>query len=71
MPIKFHSRNFSSYLSIAFINKDFQIIEISDLPPDCKILESSQPAAYAIEVKKDWFKNNGINIGDVVDIEGF
>lgn len=54
-------------LSIAFIDKECRIIEITDMEP--LTLEShtpSQPILYALEMKRGWFAINGIHIGDLV-----
>jgi uncharacterized membrane protein (UPF0127 family) len=54
-------------LSIAFIDKECQIIEITDMEP--LTLESHtphQPILYALEMKRGWFAINGINRGDIV-----
>lgn len=54
-------------LSIAFIDKDGQIVKITDMKP--RTLESHtppRPILYALEMKQGWFSNNGIKVGDVL-----
>jgi uncharacterized membrane protein (UPF0127 family) len=54
-------------LSIAFIDKECRIVEITDMEP--LTLEShtpSQPILYALEMKRGWFAGSGIHIGDIV-----
>ena len=54
-------------LSIAFIDKKGRIVRITDMKP--RTLESHippQPILYALEMKKAWFSNNGIKVGDVI-----
>ena len=54
-------------LSIAFIDKAGRIVKITDMKP--RTLESHippQPILYALEMKKGWFSNNGIKVGDVM-----
>ena len=54
-------------LSIAFIDKEGRIVRITDMKP--RTLESHippQPILYALEMKKGWFSNNGIKVGDTV-----
>ena len=56
-------------LSIAFIDKEGRIVRITDMKP--RTLESHippQPILYALEMKKAWFSNNGIKVGDMVAI---
>jgi len=54
-------------LSIAFIDKAGRIVKITDMKP--QTLESHippQPILYALEMKKGWFSNNGIKVGDII-----
>ena len=54
-------------LSIAFIDKEGRIVRITDMKP--RTLESHippQPILYTLEMKKGWFSNNGIKVGDTV-----
>jgi uncharacterized membrane protein (UPF0127 family) len=54
-------------LSIAFIDRSGQIIEITDMKP--LTLESHpppKPILYALEMKKGWFSANKIKAGDRV-----
>jgi hypothetical protein len=54
-------------LSIAFIGSDGRILNIEDMAP---LTESTHPsrgaALYALEMKKGWFAERGIAIGDPV-----
>jgi uncharacterized membrane protein (UPF0127 family) len=54
-------------LSIAFVDRDGRIVQITDMKP--LTLESHappQPILYALEMNKGWFSNNGIKVGDRV-----
>ena len=54
-------------LSIAFIEKEGRIINITDMKP--LTLESHPPPKrilYALEMNKGWFSTNGIKAGDVI-----
>jgi len=54
-------------LSIAFIDKECRIIEITEMEP--LTLEShtpSHPVLYALEMKRGWFASHGIQSGDIV-----
>jgi hypothetical protein len=58
-------------LSIAFLDDSGQIFSIQDMTPmqTDKTYPSSRPAGYALEVNQDWFGNNGIKVGDVVEMK--
>lgn len=54
-------------LSIAFIDREGRIVRISEMKP--LTLESHLPPIpilYALEMKKGWFSDNGIKVGDIV-----
>ena len=62
-------KNTPAKLDVAFINKDGKIIEIYYLEPFSEeSVCSSKPALYALEVRKDWFKHNKIEVGDIINI---
>jgi uncharacterized membrane protein (UPF0127 family) len=53
-------------LSIAFIDKDGQIVKITDMKP--LSLQTHAPprrVIYALEMNKGWFSSNGIKAGDI------
>lgn len=61
----FWMKNTPTALSIAYIRADGKICDIFDMKPfDLTSIESTQPAQYALEVPKGWFKKAGISIGD-------
>ena len=54
-------------LSIAFIDKEGRIVDMTDMKP--LTLESHMPSKrilYALEMKQGWFSANGITVGDYV-----
>ena len=54
-------------LSIAFIDKEGRIVDMTDMKP--LTLESHMPSKrilYALEMKQGWFSANGIRVGDYV-----
>lgn len=54
-------------LSIAFINRDLEIIQIDEMEPlDTTSHTPLGPILYALETNKGWFKSNGIKVGDRV-----
>ena len=60
----FWMRNTPTPLSIAYVGPDGTIVHIADMRPfDDSSVSSKQPAAFAIEMHKGWFKRNGIIVG--------
>jgi uncharacterized membrane protein (UPF0127 family) len=66
-PQAFWMKNTYVPLSIAFIGSDGRILNIDDMAP---LTESTHPsrgaALYALEMKKGWFAERGIAMGDPV-----
>lgn len=63
----FWMKNTSIPLSIAFIDREGRIIEITDMEP--LSLESHlppKPIFYALEMRRGWFKMNQITKGDFI-----
>ena len=58
-------------LSIAFIDRTGKIINIQKMKPDQthEKYRALMPFWYALEVNQGWFKQHGIEAGDVVEIE--
>ena len=55
-------------LSIAFISKSGQILNIEEMYPyDLTTVRSQGDALCALEVPSGWFKRNGIHPGDIVN----
>lgn len=52
-------------LSIAFIDREGRIVEITDMEPlSLKSHVPPRPILYALEMRKGWFSSNGIKLGD-------
>jgi uncharacterized membrane protein (UPF0127 family) len=54
-------------LSIAFIDRAGQIVQITDMKP--MTLESHappKPILYTLEMNKGWFSANGFKVGDII-----
>lgn len=57
-------------LSIAFIDENFEIIDILDLEPlDERPVFPVKKFKYAIEVNRNWFKKKNIKVGDKVNFK--
>ncbi len=55
-------------LSIAFITGEGEIVQIEDMQPqDLTLHTSAYPVLYALEMNQDWFRKNGIKVGDRVE----
>ena len=64
-------KNTSLSLSVAYISNRGEILEIYDMVPfSKKSVCSKNSVRYALEVNRDWFKKNNINIGDSINIKG-
>jgi len=68
-PRRFWMKNTFVPLSIAYIDSEGKIINISDMSPLSESgVWSLGPAKYALEMNKGWFLSNGICPGDFVKI---
>jgi uncharacterized membrane protein (UPF0127 family) len=66
-PQAFWMKNTYIPLSIAFIAPNGRIINIADMAPEDENLHWSKgPALYALEMRKGWFAERGIQDGDAV-----
>lgn len=66
-PQSFWMKNTFIPLSIAFVAADGRIINVEDMAPhDESFHRSKGPALYALEMRKGWFAERGIQSGDSV-----
>ncbi len=64
--LTFWMKNTPLPLSIAFIDQKGRIVDIQDMEPfSLRTHTSARPARYALEMNRNWFQKNGINVGDV------
>ncbi|MDD7459093.1 MAG: DUF192 domain-containing protein [Treponema sp.] len=67
--LSFWMKNTPHPLSIAYITKNGTIRDILDMKPySLNPVLSSGSVMYALEVPQGWFKANGIETGDKVDV---
>ena len=67
--LSFWMKNTPLPLSIAFLGKDGRIVDLQDLEPfDLRTRTSARPAKYALEMNRNWFRKNGVQVGDVVNL---
>ena len=61
----FWMRNTFVALDIAFLDVNFRIVDIQQMEPESEDLhDSAAPAMFALEVRKGWFADHGIRVGD-------
>ncbi|MCB0407967.1 MAG: DUF192 domain-containing protein [Bdellovibrionales bacterium] len=74
--LTFWMKNTKISLSVAFFDKKKKLVHIEDMDPpesvmmldqNLKRYSSLEPAKYALEMKKGWFKHNKIQIGDAFE----
>lgn len=57
-------------LDIAFLDAAFRVVDVQQMEAlSLAIHESRERALYALEVRRGWFAEHGIRIGDVARIE--
>ena len=67
-PQAFWMKNTFIALSIAYIDDKGRIANIEDMAPRTENTHPSNgPVLYALEMKKGWFKDHGIDAGAVVE----
>lgn len=68
--LSFYMKDTRIPLSIAYITKEGVIESIKDLTPlDEQPVYSSSPAQFALEVKRGWFEENNVRVGDRVVVK--
>ncbi len=66
--LSFWMRNTRIPLDIAFIDRSGFILEIQQMEPhDDASHASKQPAMYALELRKGWFEDHGVEVGERVE----
>ena len=69
-PRTFQMRETLIPLSIAFIDAAGFIIDIQDMKPlDQDVYPSAAPAQYALEVNQGFFREQGVEVGDEVELQ--
>lgn len=67
--LSFWMRNTQIPLDIAFLDRSGRIVDIRQLEPfDEESVASRRPAMYALEVRRGWFEENGVRVGDRVEL---
>ena len=69
----FWMKNTEIPLDIAFLNKDGEITEIKKLYPNNlnPVISASKNILFCIETNQDWFANNGVSVGDKLNMNVF
>lgn len=67
-PVAFWMKNTFVALSIAYIDERGKILNIEDMAPQTEDTHPSKgPVLYALEMKKGWFREHGIEAGAIVE----
>lgn len=69
--VSFWMKNTSIPLSIAYITKHGEIVEIYDLEPFSleSVTSKRSSILYALEVNRGYFNENSITVGDTINLE--
>ncbi len=52
-------------LDVAFIDRNFRIVDIQQMEPETTdVHDGAKPAMFALEVRQGWFAEHGIEVGD-------
>jgi len=67
--LSFWMKNTPLPLSVAFIDREGRILEITHMQPldEESTHTSRQPALYALEMNAGWFEKHGVRVGDRVE----
>ncbi|MEN8145228.1 MAG: DUF192 domain-containing protein [Gemmatimonadota bacterium] len=64
----FWMRNTNVALDIAYMNKNRVILNVEQMNPHTDSMHASAgPAMYALEMNQDWFANNQVAVGDLME----
>jgi uncharacterized membrane protein (UPF0127 family) len=66
----FWMRNTYVDLDIAFMDASYRVVDIQQLEAmDTEVRDSRAPFMYALEVRRGWLADHGVEVGDVARIE--
>jgi uncharacterized membrane protein (UPF0127 family) len=71
--LSFWMKNTLIPLSIAYIDSKRRVVDIQDMKPlddEPPSYVSADPAQYALEVNRGFFKKRGVKVGDRVELPG-
>jgi uncharacterized membrane protein (UPF0127 family) len=69
--LSFWMKNTLIPLSVAYIDAEGRIVDIQDMQPlDETAHPSAEPAQYALEVNQGFFAEQGVVVGDMVELPG-
>lgn len=73
--LSFWMKNTYIDLSIAYIDKNFKIVDIQEMKAttpvetsEPRVYPSKKPAQYALEMTKNWFKKSNIKVGQSIKL---
>lgn len=66
--LSFWMRNTNIPLDVAYLDRRGTIVDIRSMDPQTdRLYESRQPAMYALEMNRGWFRDHGVGVGDRVE----
>jgi uncharacterized membrane protein (UPF0127 family) len=60
----FHMQGVTFPISIAFLDQEFGILDITNMEPDTGKAKAPKKACYAVEACNDFYKSNKLKVGD-------
>lgn len=61
---RFHMQGVTFPINIAFLDRDFGVLEISEMEPEVGKAKAPKNTTYAVETKVGYFEKKGIKVGD-------
>lgn len=66
--LSFWMRNTKIPLDVAYVDRNGTIVDIRSMDPQTdQLYRSRQPAMYALEMNRGWFREHGVEVGDRVE----
>lgn len=66
--LSFWMRNTRIPLDIAFLDRRGRIVDVQQMEPfEEEMTTSRRPAMYALEMRRGWFEDHGVGVGDQVE----
>ncbi|MEO0454680.1 MAG: DUF192 domain-containing protein [Verrucomicrobiota bacterium] len=67
----FWMRNTKIPLSIAYLDREFKVLEIYDMEPfdETSVVSESNTVSFALEMEQGWFKKNKIGVGTTLTLD--
>lgn len=67
-PVYFWMRGTRIPLDIAYLDGDLKVLSIHTMAPDTGSSRHDGPVKYAVETNAGWFREHGVQVGDVAKL---